>query len=108
MLLAQRVVTDRAVLAARLKDLTAKQTFPIEPLYQARFNELLLEAAAGSEALQKRRHDVQWAAELAEPPSSWEQRLHALAACVQELQGLHQQLRARSDAMSSFAATPLV
>lgn len=98
------MVADRAILAARLKDLTSKQTFPVEPVLQARFNELLLEAAAGTEALQQRRHDAQWAAELTESPSLWEQRLHALSACVQELQGLHTQLISRSDILTSFSA----
>ena len=100
----QRVIADRTNLAARLKDLTSKQTIPIEPPLQGHFTRLLLEAGTGAGALMQRRHDAQWASELTEPPACWEQRLHALACAVEECQGVHRQLAARSEALAEHTA----
>ena len=102
----QRVIVDRAVLASRLKDLNSKQSFPIEPPLQARFNQLLVEAAAGTEALMQRRSDAQWAAGQTEPPSIWEQRLQPLAVASKECHFLQTQMAARADAMSAYHAMP--
>ena len=103
----QRVVLERTVLASRLKDLNSKQTLPVEPSLQGKFNRLLVEAAAGTEALRQRRHDAQWAVGQNEPPSVWEQRLQPLAVAVAECQLLQRQMEARGEALSEYHAATL-
>ena len=76
---------------------------------QANFNQLLVEAAAGTEALMQRKSDAQWAAGQTEPPSIWEQMLQPLAVAAKECQMLQTQMAARSDALSAYhSALPSV
>jgi hypothetical protein len=100
--LLRQIVSDRAVLAVRLKDLNAKQTIAIEPHLQPQFLELL-HAAAGSQArLEDSRQNLLWAVNFNDSPDTWERHLQALLRAVEECHLYHRQLTARAKALSEL------
>lgn len=97
------LMTDHGVLAARLKDMSAKQTLPVEPQLQRQLNLFLLEAARASRGLQEshqQRQNVLWASTNATKPMQWEDDLRPLNQAVDETQRYTKALIARNAAIS--------
>jgi len=76
----QDVVRHSDTLALRFKDVSSKQTVPVENEFQPHFSSLMAHAAADSYALQHGRDGLDWALHFNEPPSQWEQNLVPLDA----------------------------
>lgn len=100
--LLQKVVEERAVLAVRLKDLSSKQSIPVEPEFQAQFSALLKHAAMDALPMDQRKQDLAWASSFSEPPSLWERQLCQVSAAAQECAAYHQQLCTRARLLSEY------
>ncbi|KAJ9515267.1 hypothetical protein QJQ45_002399 [Haematococcus lacustris] len=89
-------------LALRFKDVSSRQTIPVEPQHQHEFGELLKTAAYSSSRLCGAVSSLAWGASFSDAPNAWEEHVTPVLALHQVCNLYQQQLQCHMEVSSQL------